>query len=147
VLRIPWGTFKRFRCFRSIRRLRVVGPFDFSVWRGPRPRPDPLLHPIVSRARSSPPPLPNPIPSNDDRSTNHSRTSYAFVEFRSTRDAEDAYNDMYVSNPRMSSPLGQLIVTSRHGRNLDGYRLSIQVRHLLSPPISQHSADMITQVG
>ena len=44
-------------------------------------------------------PLPNPIPSNDDRSTNHSRTSYAFVEFRSTRDAEDAYNDMYVPNP------------------------------------------------
>ena len=49
-----------------------------------------------------PPPLPSPIPSNDDRSTNHSRTSYAFVEFRSTRDAEDAYNDMYVPSHRMS---------------------------------------------
>jgi len=62
----------------------------------------PSLYPIVLRARSSPPPLPSPIPSNDDRSTNHSRTSYAFVEFRSTRDAEDAYNDMYVPSPRMS---------------------------------------------
>ncbi|KAK7045459.1 hypothetical protein VNI00_007712 [Paramarasmius palmivorus] len=35
------------------------------------------------------------------------RTSYAFVEFRSTRDAEDAYNDM-------------------EGRYFEGYRLSVE---------------------
>lgn len=53
-------------------------------------------------------PLPSPIPSNDDRSTNHSRTSYAFVEFRSTRDAEDAYNDMYVLDSQPSFLLNNL---------------------------------------
>ena len=56
---------------RSIRLLRVASPFDSSIWRRRRRRPAPLGFPIVLRTRSIIP-LPSPIPSNDDRSTNHS---------------------------------------------------------------------------
>ena len=58
-----------------------------------------------------------------------SPSSYAFVEFRSQRDAEDAYYDMYVTATRFGVPRPPLhTFSSRHGRYFEGSRLSIQVR-------------------
>lgn len=45
--------------------------------------------------RKTLPPYPTPHTPIAQRSF-EPLSSYAFVEFRSTRDAEDAYNDMYV---------------------------------------------------
>lgn len=56
-----------------------------------------------------------------------SSRSYAFVEFRSQRDAEDAYYDMYVI-PHQSPALSPSThAVDRHGRSFEGARLSIQV--------------------
>jgi hypothetical protein len=75
------------------------------------------------------------VPSSIDRSffkINNKRalndptrsSSYAFVEFRSTRDAEDAYYDMYVQRVFFFLCAHTF---SRHGKHFEGYRLSIQV--------------------
>jgi len=73
-----------------------------------------------------------------ERSTNLTRSSYAFVEFRSTRDAEDAYYDMYVQPVFFFTRL----ISSRHGKHFEGYRLSIQVC-VLTCPTPSHLNDMI----
>lgn len=56
-----------------------------------------------------------------------SSRSYAFVEFRSTRDAEDAYHDMYASHAFHVCLHFTRDDSNRHGRNFDGARISIQV--------------------
>lgn len=57
--------------------------------------------------------------------------SYAFVEFRSTRDAEDAYYDMYAPSVSRHCMLFTQVGLHRHGRSFEGARISIQV----SPPL------------
>jgi hypothetical protein len=64
-----------------------------------------------------------------DRSTTpQTPRSYAFVEFRSQRHAEDAYFDMCVLfTYKFDSTQASLLLSYRHGRNFEGSRLSIQV--------------------
>lgn len=79
-------------------------------------------------------PLPSPIPSNDDRSTNHSlepatplSNSEALVMLRTptTTCTFPDYRIRFITD--------NLSMLSRHGRNLDGHRLSIQVCGLHLP--------------
>lgn len=49
--------------------------------------------------------------------------AFAFVEFRREDDAEDAYYDMYV---RPSCQLAFPELTFRHGRMIDGRRITVQ---------------------
>ena len=67
------------------------------------------------------------IPNESSTSLNY--RSYAFVEFRSTRDAEDAYYDMYVPSafPFFQHLIFQKKNFLRHGRMFEGSRLGIQV--------------------
>jgi len=70
--------------------------------------------------------------SPNESSTSLDYRSYAFVEFRSTRDAEDAYYDMYVSITSfsfLSTPDPCFSLRLRHGRMFEGSRLGIQVSH------------------
>jgi len=66
--------------------------------------------------------------SPNESSTSLDCRSYAFVEFRSTRDAEDAYYDMYAHLPLyfLSTPDPRPFFL-RHGRMFEGSRLGIQV--------------------
>lgn len=49
--------------------------------------------------------------------------AFAFVEFRYERDAEDAYYDMYVTFLIMYQHIAD---TDRHGRSIDGRRVTVQ---------------------
>ena len=69
----------------------------------------------------------------NESSTSLDCRSYAFVEFRSTRDAEDAYYDMYVQSFSLSlffpAPYPRFLFCLRHGRMFEGSRLGIQASH------------------
>ena len=140
--RVPRAAYAFIRCPRSIRGLRVVSPFDFSVWCGRRRRPDPLGFPISPRFTRA-------FQSSLSRIRFHRMTiaqrTTLSNQLRLCRIPKHPRCrrrlQRHVRSKRSNlPPLRQLTVAFRHGRNLDGHRLSIQVCEL--SPIAPYTYNL-----
>ena len=92
--------------------------------------------PVVLRPRYNHP-LPNPIPSNDDRSTNYSPESATpLSNSEALAMLKTPTTTCTFRTPGLLFPFMTIFRVPRHGRSLDGHRLSIQVCNPPSCPCS-----------